>query len=223
MEPGDWNRTQRVDIGDGRIDRMSRGVWAVVPIGDDLELIDALEEGRDDLVGRVDPAVTAEIEEAGQQPEARPADVGRGAGAFGLALEFGQTIATIGGAAAAVKGTVLGVRSTYRRLARRIGKLPLVSLGAAEHLAAADLIDRQQTQTTMLVGSGDGTSNSSDRAFTGADAFWVILSDGEKRLHHYQVDAYGRVTYIGTGPPAPRYEDPDPDPDIGPSCIHLFA
>ena len=91
--------------------------------------------------------------------------------------------------------------------------LPLVSLGAAEHLAAADLIDREQTQAITLVGSGDVTSNSSDRAFTVADAFWVVLSEEGERLHHYQVDAYGRVTYVGPGPPVPRYGDPAPAPE----------
>jgi hypothetical protein len=211
MKPGEWNWTQPVDIGDGVVDRMSRHVYVVVPIADP-ELMDALEEGRlDDPLKAVDPALVAEIESAGLQPIGRTAEVGRGASGFGIAIEIAEALATWGGAGAAIVGTVRAFRTAYRRLSRRLGRLPLVSLGAAEHLAAADFVDRYQTEAVTLVGSGDVMSSGHDRAFTGGDAFWIILSDDQDRLHHYQVDAYGRVTYVGAGPSVPNHWDAPPE------------
>jgi hypothetical protein len=218
MKPGEWNWTQDTDLGDGRVDRMSRLVCVAVPIVDDLAVMDAVDEGRlDDLLEAADPAVVAEIESAGRMPVGHAADTGRGASGFGIAIAFGEALATAGGAVAAIKGTVMAVRSVYRGIGRKLGRLPVVSLGAAEHLAAADFIERHESDTVTLVGSGDVMSNGFDRAFTGGDAFWVILGDDQERLHHYQVDGYGRVTYIGTGPRVADHWDPAPEPDEGPS------
>jgi hypothetical protein len=212
LQPGDWNWAQAADIGDGVLDRTSRDVVVVVPISN--KQMDALEEGRlEDALGDADAELLAEIEaEAGRQPIGRPASVGRGASAVGLAIQFGEALATLGGAAAAIKGTIMGVRAAYQRLSRRLGRLPLVSIGAAEHLAAADFIDRHNTASFTLVGSGDVMSSPPDRDFTGGDAFWIILADADQRLHFYQVDAYGRVTYVGAGAQVPNHWDPPPPP-----------
>lgn len=64
----------------------------------------------------------------------------------------------------------------------------MVSLGAAEHLAAADLVDRVGAADFELAGSGDMRSNSQDRSFTGGDGFFVVFGTRE-RLHHYHVTA----------------------------------
>jgi hypothetical protein len=212
LQPGKWNWAQAEDIGDGVVDRMSRNVAVVVPISN--EQMDALEEGRlEDALKEADAELLAEIEEeAGRQPIGRRADVGRGASGVGLAIQFGEALATLGGAAAAIKGTIMAVRAAYPRLSRRLGRLPLVSLGAAEHLAAADFIDRHNTASFTLVGSGDVMSSAPDRGFTGGDAFWIILADTNERLHFYQVDAYGRVTYVEAGVQVPNHWDPAPPP-----------
>lgn len=54
-------------------------------------------------------------------------------------------------------------------------------------------------------------SNSPDRAFTGGDAFFVVLST-ETELHHYHISAYGEIHYIGTSPLIPNYLDATPSP-----------
>jgi hypothetical protein len=211
MKPGEWNWTQPVELEDGLVDRMSRQVCVVVPLSGDPELMDALDEGRlDDPLAAVDALLVAAIEEADLESIGRRADVGRGAGAIGIAIEFGEALATLGGAAAAIKGTVVGVRAAYRRLSQRLGRLPMVSLGAAEHLAAAEFIDRHEAGSFTLVGSGDIISKNHDRAFTGGDAFWIVFADEGGCLHHYQVDGYGRVSYVGQGPPVPNHWDCPP-------------
>jgi hypothetical protein len=212
VKPGEWNWTQLVDLEDGLVDRMSRQVCMVVPLTDDPALMDAVEEDRlDDLLAAVDPGLVAALDQSGRPAVGRRADVGRGAGAVGIAIDLGEALATLGGAAAAIKGTVVAVRSAYRSLSRRLGRLPLVSLGAAEHLAAADVIDRHGADTFTLVGSGDVSSANHDRAFTGGDAFWIIFADESGSLHHYQVDSYGRVWYVGQAPPVANHWDPPPN------------
>ena len=84
----------------------------------------------------------------------------------------------------------------------------MISLGAAEHLAFADLIDRVDA-TPHLVGSGDVNSNSHDLAFTGGDMFFVVLAT-ESGLHSYHISAYGEVHYVGTSPPIPDFMDGPP-------------
>ena len=53
-------------------------------------------------------------------------------------------------------------------------------------------------------------SDSPDRAFTGGDAFFVVLAT-DSELHHYHVSAYGEVFYVGTLPPIREHLD-DPPP-----------
>ena len=73
----------------------------------------------------------------------------------------------------------------------------------------ADLIDRVDSEPYVL-GSGDMRFHSPDRASTGSDAFFVVLST-DSELHHYHVSAYGEVHYIGTSPLIPSFmEAPSP-------------
>ena len=152
----------------------------------------------------------AEIEqEAGLSLKFRDADVGRGASGCGAAVEIIGAIAVVGGASAAVEQAARLVKWAYHKIASTTGGRPWVSLGAAEYLAVADLIDRVGSEALVL-GSGDMNSNRPDRAFTGGDAFLVVLAT-EPELPHYHVSAYGEVHYIGSSPPiCHHWNDPPP-------------
>ena len=203
---GSYNWTQ-VDAEDGMADRMSREA---------LILVDGLPEEPDtesgekfdyrDGLGSSTAEAVAEIEQEMERLlEFREADAGRGAGYLGIAVEVLGPVATVGGASAAVVQSARMVRWAYRKIASATGHRPMISLGAAEHLAIADLIDRMDA-VPRLLGSGDMDSNSQDRAFTGGDAFFVVLAT-ESELHHYHVSAYGAVFYIGTSPLIPNFMD----------------
>ena len=174
-------------------DRMSREA---------LILVDGLPEEPDtesgekfdyrDGLGSSTAEAVAEIEQEMERLlEFREADAGRGAGYLGIAVEVLGPVATVGGASAAVVQSARMVRWAYRKIASATGHRPMISLGAAEHLAIADLIDRMDA-VPRLLGSGDMDSNSQDRAFTGGDAFFVVLAT-DSELHHYHVSAYGAV------------------------------
>ena len=151
----------------------------------------------------------AEIEGAADQDlRILAADTGRGAGGLGAVLEIVGAIAIAGGAAAAVVQAASLVRWAYHRIASATGRRPMISLGAAEHLAMADLIDRVDS-LPRLIGSGDVNSSSEDLAFTGGDMFWVVLAT-ESELHSYHISAYGDVYYVGTSPPIPDFMDAPP-------------
>ena len=140
-----------------------------------------------------------EIEEkTGLAVKFHEADVGRGASGLGVAVEVVAGIAVAGGATAAVGQSARFVKWAYHRIASARGGRPMISLGAAEHLAIADLIDRVNS-TPHLIGSGDVCSHSQDRAFTGGDAFFVVLGT-ETELHTYHVSAYGELSHVGTSP-----------------------
>ena len=203
---GSYNWTQ-ADAEDGMADRMSREA---------LILVDGLPEEPDtepgekfdyrDGLGSSTAEAVAEIEQEMERLlEFREADAGRGAGYLGIAVEVLGPVATVGGASAAVVQSARMVRWAYRKIASATGHRPMISLGAAEHLAIADLIDRMDA-VPRLLGSGDMDSNSQDRAFTGGDAFFVVLAT-ESELHHYHVSAYGAVFYIGTSPLIPNFMD----------------
>ena len=145
----------------------------------------------------------------GRSLEFREADAGRGAGYLGIAVEVLGPVATVGGAAAALREATHLVKWAYQKIAAAKGRRPMISLGAAEYLAMADLIDRADSQP-RLVGSGDVCSGSPDKAFTGGDAFFVVLAT-DSELHHYQVSAYGEVFYIGQSPMIREHWD-DPPP-----------
>ena len=81
-------------------------------------------------------------------------------------------------------------------ICRRFKSRPLISIGTARLLAAADLASRISTDDFYILGSGDLASEPPDLSYTGADYFWVAFVSGEK-IYVYSVDAYGRVTLFG--------------------------
>jgi hypothetical protein len=141
-------------------------------------------------------------------------DVGRGASGAGLIIEFAEAIAVVGGVTEAVLRTAQLVRAIHRKLSRRQGHAATISLGAAEFLAAAHLADLVGAhEIKRVVGSGDVRRSAFDASFVGGDAYWIILEAGE-RLHHYQIDAFERVTYVGDAPLIPdHFDDPPPPPN----------
>lgn len=215
-QPGSYNWTQVAwddDNDDGFADRMSREalmfVCGIPEESWDLAESDEKVDYREFLDLNTAEAV-AEIEnKTGLTLKFREADVGRGASGFGAAVEIIGAVAVVGGASAAVGQAARLVKWAYHKIASATGGRPWVSLGAAEHLAIADLIDRVGSEAHVL-GSGDMCSHSPDRAFTGGDAFFVVLAT-ESELHHYHVSAYGEVHYIGTSPSIRHHWD-DPPP-----------
>ena len=92
----------------------------------------------------------------------------------------------------------------------------MISLGAAEYLALADLVDRVDCEPTVF-GSGDMSLSSPDRQFTGGDAFYVVIAT-DTELYHYHVTAFGELHYIGTSPLVPSFMDIYTAPQLnGPS------
>ena len=178
--PGSYNWTQvAMDDEDDFADRMSREALILV-CGIPEELWDEVEFPEDfDFRGCLDDDTAeaiAEIEdETGLTLKFRDTAVGRGASGIGAAVEVAGAIADVGGAAAAAYGTIRLVKKAYHKIAGRTGHRPMISLGAAECLAMADLIDRAGS-VLGLVDSGDVCSHSSDRDFTGGDAFFVVLA-----------------------------------------------
>lgn len=208
--PGSYNWTQITEMGDGMADRMSREAlilvgglpeWPDTESDETFDYRDALSSPTAETVGEIE-------REVGRSLELRGVDAGRGASYLGIAVELLEPIATVGGASAAAVEAARFVRWAYRKIAKRRGRTPMISLGAAEYLAMADLIDRVGS-TPQLLGSGDMSSHSPDRGFTGGDAFFVVLST-ESGLHHYHVSAYGEVFFIGTSPPIRGHWDPPP-------------
>jgi hypothetical protein len=130
--------------------------------------------------------------------EVRGADaiVGRGASAYGAAIQILITIGGVGGGVTALVQAAKVARAVYRALRAHLGYRPDVSLGAAMFLAAADLIDRLGHTNFELLGCGDTNNSPPDHSFTGEDTFWVIFSD-HPELHVYLVAANGRVHYMG--------------------------
>ena len=177
---------------------------------DTWELLESGEANliRDQLDAPTTKAV-AEIEHvAGHELKIRCVDDGRGAGGLGAALEVLQVIAVAGGVTAGIEQAARFVKWAYHKIASATGYRPEISLGAAEYLAMADLIDRMNA-TPRLVGSGDVNSESPDKAFTGGDMFYVVLAT-ESELHSYHISAYGEVYYVGMSPPIPDFMDGRP-------------
>jgi len=184
---------------------MSREVLILVgsvPDETDLESEDTagyragLDDGAAEAVNEIE-------RETGHSLPLHGVSAGRGAACLGIAVEILESLATAGGATAAVAETARLVRWAYHKIANRTGYGPMVSLGAAEHLAIADLVDRVGSEPYVF-GSGDMCSTSPDPSFTGGDAFFVVLAT-DHELHHYHVTAYGEVHYIGMSPLVPNF------------------
>ena len=153
-------------------------------------------------------AVSGYEVEAARHVRLRETDAGRGASFTGVAIELMEPIAVLGGTAAAIREAIRAVAWGYHRTAEAMRRRPLISLGTAEYLAVADRLDRCGVDNGVLT-SGDINRHSSDRSFTGGDAFYVVLSTTSE-LHHYQVSAYGEVSYVGGSPLVPFHGDPAP-------------
>lgn len=216
-ETGTYNWTQHTgDLGDGLWDRMRREPLFVVELsGAAIEALNGDDAADLDLRASLEGATARAVEEMEAHLERplriRESEIGRGAMGLGGALEVVGGIADIGGAGAIVVATAKAVRWCYRKLASRTGVRPLISLGAAEHLALADLVDRVDGEPSVF-GSGDMCSESEDRAFTGGDAFFVVLAT-DTELHHYHVTAYGELHYVGASPLVPHFMDLYDDPE----------
>ena len=211
--PGSYNWTQVAwDDDDDFADRMSREalIYVGAPPEDTWGSLESSERHREYLDEDTAKAVARIEERAGRTLRFREADVGRGASGSGTVVAIVEAVAIAGGAAAATREAARLVRWAYRKIATTAGHRPMVSLGAAEHLAVADLIDRVDA-VPRLLGSGDMNSNNQDRAFTGGDAFFVVL-ETESELHHYHVSAFGEVYYIGTSPSIPSFMEAEPSP-----------
>lgn len=210
--PGGFNWTQRPNVGDGLADRMNRTIAFSVPADDFDRMYDLLDGNPevaqhelDSLVGG-DRRSEYEQAEIGSSFRVRPADVGRGAGGIGIVIEF---LFEIGDKLVIGVESARLVHATHQRITRANGARPAITLGVAEQLAGDSLGTRlgvPEGTEFDLIGSGDLNSRSQDRAFTGDDAFWVVLGDGD-RLHHHHVTAYGEVYYAGS---SPLIGDPEP-------------
>ncbi len=88
------------------------------------------------------------------------ADSGRGASGWAVALEVAGYVADVFGAGTAAWLSAQGVRRLHQRLTRRLGRHPLISLGTAVFLAAADLSERLGTSEFSLHGRGDARTGS---------------------------------------------------------------
>jgi hypothetical protein len=215
--PGDYNWTQHADVlpDDPRGDRMLRHPLFLLGWEYATELDVELGEARRELkplLTEADRRLVDEFESAlGLEITLWEVEAGRGAGAESIAIQVAEAIALAGGVGAAVAGTARSVKAAYQRFGELKGHRPLVSLGAAEHLVAADLMTRLGSEDLQLIGSGDMQSQSPDRSFAAGDAFYVIFR-AKGALHHYHVTAYGELHYIGTSPMLPNWWEDDPPP-----------
>ena len=181
--------------------RMTDVVGFELPITDEAieELLEAA--GSDYTPGRELPATSvpgaihaAVVESLPEDAESRyfEADSGRGASGYAVALELAGYVADVGGAGTALWVSALGVRRLYERLRMVMDQRPLVSMGTAVYLAAADLSERIGTSDFDLHGSGDARTGSPDASYAGDDHFFVIFRR-DRVLYSYLVDARGRV------------------------------
>jgi hypothetical protein len=157
--------------------------------------------------------VSETLAEAGlDPPSVNTTDIGRGASGVGLIVEVAEAIAVAGGVTEVVLRTAQVIKTIHRKLSQHQGHAATVSLGAAEYFAAAHLADViGADQIERLIGSGDVRRNAHDASFIGGDAYWIVIQ-GAGRLHHYQVDAFGRVIYVGDAPLIPNHFDEPPPP-----------
>jgi hypothetical protein len=124
------------------------------------------------------------------------ADSGRGASGYAVALEIIGRIADVGGTIAFAGASAKLVQKIFGRLTAALDSPPMISLGAACYLAAADCADRIGSADFRLHGAGDTRREQIDSSYTGNDCFFVIF-EKEYELYFYAVDAYGTVTFLG--------------------------
>ncbi len=155
------------------------------------------EEGQERPSTWVPAEVHAAVLEAlpeGAQPKYYEADSGRGASGYAIALELVGFVANVGGAATTVWLGAKGIRNLYDRIRRQLGHPPLISLGTATYLAAADLSERIGSHEFELYGSGDARTHAEDSSYSGYDYFYVFF-EKNRVLYSYIVDARGQVHF----------------------------
>lgn len=153
-----------------------------------------------DLTDLVDPEVLSEVRAElpqGAQVRAMDADTGRGASGLGLALEIIGIVADVGGVAAVLVASAKTIKKIYDILTERMGRRPVVSLGAAKYLAADDLFKRTNSKDVELIGAGDVRDQVPDFAYTGEDHFYVIFQQG-RQMYFYLVEPDGRARFVGS-------------------------
>jgi hypothetical protein len=145
----------------------------------------------------VEPPITETIQqELGDTPfTLYSGDVGRGASGYGVAFEIANIVATFGGAIATMAGGIQLTRRIYKKLRELLGRPPMISLGTAVYLAAADLAERFPNGDFRVHGFGDTNGRQSDSSYTGFDCFYVIF-ERDAELFFYAVDARGEVKYL---------------------------
>ena len=184
---------------------------------------------REHMNARTAEAV-AEIEDrAGCALKFHEAEGGLGAAEPVAVVQIVEAVATAGGALAALHESARFVKWAYRKIAKATHSKPKISLGAAEYLAMADLIDRVGS-TPRVLGSGDMRHDHPDPTFARVGEFFVVLAT-ESELHHYCVSGRGDLSYIGTSPPIPDHRDELPPywlevtrttaHDQRPQCAHV--
>lgn len=147
----------------------------------------------------VSPEIHAAVVESlpqGAQAHYFQADAGRGASGYAVALELAGYIADVGGAGTTLWLSAKAVARLYNRLRQAMGRRPLVSMGTAVYLAAADLSERIGTSDFELHGRGDTRSALYDASYTGDDHFYVLF-ERDRVLYSYIIDARGRVHFQG--------------------------
>ncbi len=193
-------------VAETSVNRMTEVPAFQVPA--DPEAVDsywrALEQGKrpsPEILERLaDPIVVTAVNDVigtSFTVEVAPADYGRGASGYAAALQIVEAIGGVGGATATLYHGAKITVEAYRAVRRRLGHRPLVSLGAAKHLATADLFERTGFDDFLLVGAGDVATNPHDQSFTGADQFWVVFGRFPD-LFVYIVDGAGRCDYMGS-------------------------
>jgi hypothetical protein len=140
-------------------------------------------------------AINAELPD-GYMGKLHHADTGRGASGVAIAWEIVQGVSDTGGALAFVAGSIHLTKRIYNALRSKLGRRPMVSLGAAIYLAAADLTDRLQGSTDFsLFGADDMSGAREDGAYTGEDLFWIAFLQ-HNSLFVYLVHADGEVVFL---------------------------
>lgn len=109
-----------------------------------------------------------------------------------VAMEIVGAVANIGGAAVVVAAIWKATSNVYQRLVADGEKgRPLISLGAASHLAAADLCMRLGADSDVTILGKGAIENGR------FPTFWVTLIGPDRKVASYLVSLFGVCTFIG--------------------------
>ncbi len=130
------------------------------------------------------------------------------AGWLAVAVEIIDAAEAIEAAGAFAAQATSRAKRLYTTVTEAVGHKPLVSRGAAEWLAAADLNDRQPNGPCRRYASGDATPATPGPSRRD-EAFFVVLST-RRELHHYFVSVYGDISHMGPSPLSEHETDAPP-------------